>query len=64
MTDRQWAQRKLKQAIDNLSWAGKHLDDISERYMDLHPEIATDITLIQTGIEFVQDGITTLGNTI
>ncbi|MBA7702417.1 hypothetical protein ES703_111184 [subsurface metagenome] len=42
---REWAQRKLDAASNNIKWSQQHLREVCERYLDQHPEISTDLLL-------------------
>lgn len=44
---RQRAQRKVNAAETNLLAAIKHLEEISDIYDDLHPEVSQPIMLVQ-----------------
>jgi len=44
---RGWAKRKILMASANLDTAGMHLEEVSQRYVEAHPEIANSITGIQ-----------------
>lgn len=40
---REWAHRKIEEAKNNIDWAGYHLNEISETYIEQHPEISIQI---------------------
>jgi hypothetical protein len=45
-SEREWAQRKLKQVIGNLDTSGMYLYEIKEVYEKAHPEISEMMTSI------------------
>lgn len=55
---REWALRKLKEAIDNLSWSGYHINEVAEKYQDAHPEIAEPLGDILTALSMLMETIT------
>ena len=37
---REWARRKLNEAVQHIDWTALHLDDIINVYEPVHPEIS------------------------
>lgn len=55
---REWALRKLKEAIDNIVWCGYHLDEVAQKYEEQHPEIATPLWELTVVLEEIIRSIT------
>lgn len=51
---REWALRKLDAACNNIDWADKHLLEVIEKYLELHPEIAVPLEAITQLTESVK----------
>jgi len=54
---REWAKRKLKEAVDNLNWGGYHVIEVATRYSEDHPEISEPLETIATVIEQLMETI-------
>lgn len=54
---RQWAKRKFDQTHDNLDWSIYHLDEVSEKYRELHPEVSEPIDLVLKAIMQIQEAL-------
>ena len=54
---RGWAKRKIAMASGNVDQAGMHLEEVSQRYSEAHPEISESIKGLQeilaNTIEFI-----------
>jgi hypothetical protein len=57
---REWALRKLDMSINNLEWCDKHLLEVVEKYLDVHPEIAAPLSMITEITESVKTLITSV----
>lgn len=54
---REWAHRKLDSASNNIDWAGKHLNEVSETYKNEHPEISDNINAVLEFLAMTLDTI-------
>ncbi len=52
---REWAKRKLEEAVQNLNWAGTHCYEVREKYKELHPEVSDPLDDTLNAIEMIQD---------
>jgi len=48
---REWAKRKLGEAVQSLDWAVYHLCEVGQRYEQQHPEISDPLLDIVTACE-------------
>ena len=52
---REWAQRKLEEAIGNIEWAKQHLAEVGEKYDEQHPEVSGPILVtLETLLKVVE----------
>jgi len=58
---REWAKRKIDEALNNINWAGTHLDEVTERYQADHPEISNNIKYVLEMLAMTQDLIKKIG---
>ena len=54
---REWAKRKLKEACNNIDWAGTHIDSVQQEYESAHKEISGPLLDIQNLLVIVQAAI-------
>lgn len=57
---REWAKRKLEESKTNLEWSVYHLKDVSDRYMEQHPEIGKPLIDLMEIILTIHANITTI----
>ncbi len=57
---REWAKRKLTEAVQSLDWAVYHLCEVGQRYDEKHPEISDPILQIVTLCEELKQHIDTV----
>ena len=57
---REWAKRKLGEAVQSLDWAVYHLCEVGKRYDELHPEISNPILDVVTACEELKKYIDTI----
>jgi hypothetical protein len=60
MSTRHLTIRKIDQAVNNMDWAGTHLNWIIETYQKDHPEISDSVTTIVKLLGIVQESIISL----
>ncbi len=58
---REWAKRKIDEAINNMNWAGTHINEVSERYQADHLEISSNLNHVLTILAMAQDLIKKIG---
>ena len=58
---REWAKRKIDESINNMDWAGTHINKVSERYQADHPEISNNLNHVLTILVMAQDLIKKIG---
>ena len=58
---REWAHRKIDEAIQNLNWAGTHTNEVSERYRTDHPEISNNLDHVLSILAMSQDLLKKIG---
>ena len=54
---REWAKRKLDESVQNIDWAGTHINEVIERYKAEHPEVSDPLSNCQDMLVMVQDVI-------
>lgn len=47
---REWARRKLDEAMNNLDWVATHLNHVATVYEKYHPEISNPLKLYIEGL--------------
>lgn len=57
---REWAQRKIDSASNNIDWAGKHINEVMEVYKEQHPEIAAHAFSFLQSFAVIMDALTEL----
>lgn len=56
---REWAHRKIDSAMNNIDWAGKHINEVLEVYREQHPDIATDALVFLQAFGAMMDTLET-----
>lgn len=55
---REWALRKLEQALGTLDWTGNHLIQVIEIYQEKHPEVSNPLNQVLEILLVADDLIT------
>ena len=58
---REWAKRKIDEAIQNINWAGTHINEVADRYAEQHPEISNPLISILDLLAMSQDLLKKVG---
>ncbi|MBA7579843.1 hypothetical protein ES708_21721 [subsurface metagenome] len=51
---REWAKRKLGEAVQSLDWAVYHLGEVGQRYEEQHPEVSDPLLEIILACEAIK----------
>ena len=58
---REWAKRKIDEALNNINWAGTHINEVAEKYCSEHPEISNPLNNVLSALALTQDLIKKIG---
>jgi len=58
---REWAKRKIDEAIQNINWSGTHVNAVIERYETEHKEISDPLVNILELLVMAQDLLKKVG---
>ncbi len=58
---REWAKRKIDEAIQNINWCGTHIHEVVERYKKEHPEVSNPLVSSLEMLEMIQDLLKKVG---
>lgn len=58
---REWAKRKIDEALNNINWAGTHINEVSERYAEEHKEISDPLNNVLSALALTQDLLKKIG---
>lgn len=58
---REWAKRKIDEAIQNINWSGTHVNAVVERYEEQHKEVSDPLRSVLELLVMAQDLLKKVG---
>ena len=58
---REWAKRKIDESLNNINWAGTHINEVSDRYAAEHKEISQPLNNVLELLAMSQDLLKKIG---